>query len=81
MSGTGHSHDFAQVAAEGFARKQAAAGTLAGACWGSPHAQSLRAARDAGVRYSLIGPAVMTTGEPAALRRSLEESMAELRQL
>lgn len=72
---------FANVAAEGFARKQAAAGTLAGACWCSPHAQSLRAARDAGVRYSLIGPAVMTAGEPAYLRRTLEESMTELRAL
>lgn len=72
---------FAGVAAEGFARKQAAAGTLAGSCWGSPHAQSLRAARDAGVRYSLIGPAIMTAGEPGFLRRPLEEVLAELRQL
>ena len=73
--------NFASVAAQGFARKQLAAGTLAGACWGSPHAQSLRAARDAKVRYSLIGPAIMTHGEPASLRRPLEETMAELKQL
>ena len=72
---------FAGVAAEGFARKQAQAGTLAGSCWGSPHAASLRAAREAGVRYSLIGPAIMTRGEPESLRRPLEEVLAELKQL
>jgi guanine deaminase len=72
---------FASVAAEGFARKQVQAGTLAGSCWCSPHAQSLRAARDAGVRYSLIGPAIMTCGEPDYLRRPLAEVLVELKQL
>lgn len=72
---------FAGVAAEGFARRQAEAGTLAGSCWCSPHAASLRAARDAGVRYSLIGPAIMTCGEPDYLRRPLPEVLAELKQL
>src|SRR5690606_16713678 len=51
-----HDAGFATVAAEGFARKQAAAGTLAGACWCSPHMESVRAAVDAGVQFSLIGP-------------------------
>ncbi len=73
--------NFAQVAAEGFARKQAAAGTLAGACWGSPHATSVRAARDAGVRYSLIGPTIMTHGEPPSLVRPLEAALSELKAL
>lgn len=73
--------NFAQVAAEGFARKQAAVGTLAGACWGSPHAASVRAARDAGVRYSLIGPTIMTHGEPPSLVRPLATALAELKEL
>lgn len=72
---------FADVAAEGFARKQLAAGTLAGACWCSPHAESVRAAKHAGIRYSLIGPTVMTTGEPPELVRPLPAVIAELKQL
>ena len=72
---------FAAVAAEGFVRKQAAAGTLAGACWCSPHLESVRAAVDAGVRFSLIGPAVMTTGEPKMLSRPISEVVAMLKEL
>jgi guanine deaminase len=72
---------FAAVAAEGFARKQVAAGTLAGACWCSPHAESVRAARDAGIRYSLIGPTVMTSGEPKELVRPVADVLAMLREL
>ncbi|MCC6464701.1 MAG: amidohydrolase family protein [Planctomycetes bacterium] len=73
--------NFALVAAEGFARKQLAAGTLAGACWCSPHAASVRAARQARVRHSLIGPAVMTTGQPPYLVRPLPEVLSDLKQL
>ena len=72
---------FADVAAQGFAKQQRACGTIAGACWGSPHAASVRAARDAGVRFSLIGPPIMTAGEPAGLVRPLEACLAELKQL
>ncbi len=72
---------FAHVAAEGFARKQNAAGTLAGACWCSPHAESVRAAIDAGVHFSLIGPALMTTGEPKSLVRPVNEIIAMLKEL
>lgn len=72
---------FAAVAAQGFERKQAAAGTLAGACWCSPHAESVKAAVDAGVRFSLIGPTVMTTGEPKSLVQPLDQAIAMLREL
>ncbi|MCC7511004.1 MAG: amidohydrolase family protein [Planctomycetes bacterium] len=72
---------FAAVAAEGFVRKQAAVGTLAGACWCSPHLESVKAAVDAGVRFSLIGPAVMTTGEPKTLVRPISEVIAMLKEL
>jgi guanine deaminase len=72
---------FAQVAAEGFVRKQLDAGTLAGACWGSPHAQSILAARDAGVRFSLIGPVIMTKGEPPELVTPLPQTIELLKSL
>lgn len=72
---------FAEVAAQGFARQQLAAGTVAGACWGSPHASSLRAARAAGLRYSLIGPPVMTQGEPPSLVAPLASCLEDLKAL
>ncbi len=72
---------FADVAAQGFAKKQLAAGTVAGACWCSPHPASVRAAKNAGVRFSLIGPAVMTAGEPPNLVRPLAEYLRELKDL
>ncbi len=72
---------FADVAAQGFAKKQLAAGTVAGACWCSPHAASVRAAKNAGVRYSVIGPAVMTAGEPESLVRPMAEYLRELKDL
>lgn len=72
---------FATVAAEGFVRKQRAAGTLAGACWCSPHIESVRAARDAGIHYSLIGPTLMTSGEPPALIRKLPDVIEMMKEL
>ncbi|MCF6228326.1 MAG: amidohydrolase family protein [Planctomycetes bacterium] len=72
---------FAQMAAQGFAKSQRAAGTLGGACWGSPHAESIRAAQRAGVAYSIIGPAIMARGEPDYLVSPLAEQIEMLREL
>ena len=54
------------------------AGTLAGAGYGSPHAESAAAFLDAAPRGFLCGPAVMTTGGPPALRRGLAETLRDI---
>ncbi len=72
---------FADVAAEGFAKAQIAAGTLTGGLWGSSHPDSVRAAKDAGVRFALGGPALMTKGETDALLRPREQAIDDLKDL
>src|SRR6187455_2817599 len=51
------------------------AGTLAGASFGSPHAESAAAFLGATGDAFICGPAVMTTGGPSALRRGLVETL------
>lgn len=56
-------------------------GTLAGASYGSPHAESAAAFLGAATAGFLCGPAVMTTGGPPALRRGLAETLREIESL
>jgi guanine deaminase len=53
-------------------------GTLAGAAYASPHAESAAAFLDAAPRPFVCGPAVMTSGGPSALRRGLTETLHEI---
>jgi guanine deaminase len=53
-------------------------GTLAGAAYGSPHAESAASFLDAAPPGFVCGPAVMTTGGPSALRRGLAETLREI---
>ena len=71
---------FAAVAAEGFRRNQVAAGTLSGCSWGSPDPGSVLAAKAAGVRAALSGPALMTRDGPGGngLARPIEQALSEL---
>jgi guanine deaminase len=57
------------------------AGTLAGASFGSPHAESAAAFLAATDDAFLCGPAVMTTGGPSALRRGLTETLRGIESL
>lgn len=57
------------------------AGTLAGAAYGSPHAESAAAFLASSPASFLCGPAVMTTGGPSALRRGLAETLREIESL
>lgn len=56
-------------------------GTLAGAAYGSPHAESAVAFLEAAPPSFLCGPAVMTSGGPSALRRGLTETLREIESL
>ncbi len=55
-----------------------AAGTLAGAAYGSPHDATVRAFLDAAPGGFVCGAAVMTAGPPASLRRPPEDALDEI---
>ena len=57
------------------------AGTLAGAAYGSSHAESAAAFLGAAPASFLCGPSVMTTGGPPALRRGLADTLREIESL
>lgn len=59
-------------------RRLDAAGTVAGAAWGSSHAYSAEAFLDVARPGFVCGPAVMTTGEPKELVRPLDAFLREL---
>ncbi len=58
-----------------------AAGTVAGAAYGSPHVESADAFLRAAPPSFICGPALMTDGEPDALRQPLPHAVAGLRRL
>lgn len=62
-------------------RRLDAAGTVGGAAYASPHAASAEAFLERAHDGFVCGPAVMTTGEPAALLRPLAAAMQDLERL